>query len=788
MHPDPTPCFHCGEPCPPNETLTRTHERETVSLCCHGCAGALDWIQAQGLDSFYAYRDQPSPRPEEQTHWTLFDDPEFLQNHALTLGDDSLEMELSVPQIRCAACTWLMERVLGSYSGITQSHAHLGRQTLTLRWHPSQVKLSQVLTQLDSLGYTATVLTDETARRARKKERRSMLKRIGVAGLGTMQVMMFAAALYVGEASFIEDEHRSFLRWVSLIVSIPVMLYAAQPFFIGAWRDLKNRTLGMDVPVALALGLAWSASILATFLGVGEVYFDSVSMFALFLLTGRYLEMNARHQVLDAPVESRPLPMTLAKRRADGSFEQVPVAGLKPGDIVQLAGAQQAPVDLKLLSESGSVDTQALTGEFKPRILAAGDEILAGSVNGATTLTAEVLRIGKNAFLGKLEHLARQAEATDTPESRWTEPLIRWFIAAVLSVSGFTLAIWWSTDPVKAFEYALSVLVVTCPCALSLAIPTAWTVTIRSLRQSGILLLNPTHLLAFTKAKHWVFDKTGTLTAGKFSRIGTRLHDTTRSEDTALSLISGLEADSRHPMAHAFSDVPPTPLEHVTQLPGVGVEGVLHGVTYRIRRATDHEALSKYPEAACITLEADGQAVLTVALDDEVRSDARETIDQLKADGVTVSLLSGDTESRVSHLATSLGIEHWQSGLSPEAKVAALEAIEDSKVMVGDGLNDAPVLSAANGSITFAQASDLTRLSAGSVLLSNELKTVLVLKAHAKRSRRVITQSFFWVLVYNVIAVPFAVAGWVPPWLAAIGMSGSSLFVITNALRLKRIT
>lgn len=757
-------------------------------MCCHGCAGALDWIHAQGLDSFYAYRDQPSPRPEEQTHWTLFDEPEFLQSHALTLGDDTLEIELSVPQIRCAACTWLMERVIGSFTGITQSHAHLGRRTLTLRWHPSQVNLSAVLSQLDALGYSATVLTDETARRLRKKERRSMLKRIGVAGLGTMQVMMFAAALYVGEASFIEDEHRTFLRWVSLLVSIPVMLYAAQPFFVGAWRDLSNRTLGMDVPVALALGLAWSASIIATFLDVGEVYFDSVSMFALFLLTGRYLELNARHQVLDTPVESRPMPMTLSRQRADGHFEQVPVAALKPGDVIQLAGAQQTPVDLKLVSAEGSVDTQALTGEFKPRAIQAGDEILAGSINGPTTVTAEVLRIGKNAFLGKLEHLARQAEATNTPESRWTEPLIRWFIAAVLSVSGLTLVIWWSTDPVKAFEYALSVLVVTCPCALSLAIPTAWTVTIRTLRQAGILLLNPTHLLAFAKADHWVFDKTGTLTAGRFARIATRMHTSETSEAEALAIVSGLEADSSHPIAHAFRDIPPRVLEHVTQKPGAGIEGTLERAQYEIRRALAEEAISEYPEAACVTLTRDGHSILTVALDDEIREDAASTIAALKALGIQISLLSGDTEARVSQVAKTLGIDHWQSGLTPEGKVAALHAITDSKVMVGDGLNDAPVLSAANGSVTFAQASDLTRLSAGSVLLSDELNTLLTLRAHAKRSRVVIRQSFFWVLVYNLIAVPFAVAGWIPPWLAAIGMSGSSLFVITNALRLKRIT
>lgn len=781
-------CFHCGEPCEPETTIYRTHDGHEQSLCCHGCAGALDWITAQGLESFYQFRDQPSPRPEDQTHWTLFDDPEFLTAHSLTLGDDLREIELAISQIRCAACTWLLERVLGATAGIAQSHAHLGRRTLTLRWQPSQVKLSDVLGRLDQLGYTATLLTDESAQRQRKQERKSLLKRIGVAGLGTMQVMMFAAALYIGEASFIEADQRNFLRWVSLVVSIPVMLYAAQPFFMGAWRDLSHRHLGMDVPVALALSLAWSASIIATVVGVGEVYFDSVSMFALFLLTGRYLEMQARHQVLDTPVESRPMPMTLARQRADGQYEQVPVAALRPGDQVQLAAAQQAPVDLCLVSSEGAVDTQALTGEFQQRHIVAGDEILAGSVNGPTSINATVLRIGKNAFLGKLEHLARQAEQIDAPEARWTEPLIRWFIAAVLSVSGLTLVIWWSTDPVKAFEYALSVLVVTCPCALSLAIPTAWTVTIRTLRQAGILLLNPTHLLAFAKSTHWVFDKTGTLTEGRFAIQATRQLDPNTAVEEALALLSGLEAHSPHPIAQAFREIPARTMTQTTQVPGVGVHGELDGITYTVRRSTASEAPDTDAEHLSITLCRETTPILSVALDDEIRADAIETLQILKAQGIQISLLSGDHAARVQAIAAQLGIEQWHAELSPEAKVQALSAITVPKVMVGDGLNDAPVLASANGSVTFAQASDLTRLSAGVVLLAPNLKSLIDLRQHALRSRLVIKQSLFWVLMYNVLAVPFAVAGFIPPWLAAIGMSASSLFVITNALRLKKLS
>jgi Cu2+-exporting ATPase len=780
-------CFHCGDICPADETIHRTVDSQDQPLCCHGCAGAVDWIQAQGLASFYQYRDSNAPKPEQQTHWSLFDNREFLEQHTIALDEGKLEIELSIPQIRCAACTWLLERVLEATDGVIASHAHLGRQTLTIRWNPNKASLASILGQLDQLGYTATLLTDESAFQERKNERRQIIKRIGIAAIGAMQVMMVATALYVGEASFIDEDQRSFLRWVSLVMSIPVMLYSAQPFFSGALRDLRNKNLGMDVPVAIALSLAWIASVIATVTGLGEVYFDSVAMFTLFLLTGRFLELRARHQVLDTPVESRPMPMTLARSRSDGQFEQVPVSALKPGDLIQLGAGQQTPVDLTLLSDAASVDTQALTGEFEPVSIHHGDEILAGSVNGSSVIEARVLRIGKNAFLGRLEHLARQAETVETPESRWIEPLIRWFIASVLTLSAITFVIWWSTDPELAFEHALSVLVVTCPCALSLAIPTAWTVTIRRLRRMGILLLNPTHLLAFARSTHWLFDKTGTLTEGQFQRLATTsLTDT--DEDRALSILSGLEQGTAHPIARAFSDIPPARIENITHIPGKGIQGFFDGRSYEVRQSMPNEMNQDFTQALQITLVREGDALLNVALDDTIRTDAEQTISQLKQLGIKVTLLSGDRTERVESVAKTLGIQDAIGQLHPEQKLAHLNEIEESSVMIGDGLNDAPVLAAANGSVTFAQASDLTRLSAGAVLLSPELKSLIRLRDTAQKTTQVIRQSLFWVLVYNVIAIPFAMAGFVPPWLAAIGMSASSLFVITNALRLNRIS
>jgi Cu2+-exporting ATPase len=481
------------------------------------------------------------------------------------------------------------------------------------------------------------------------------------------------------------------------------------------------------------------------------------------------------------------MPMTLAKSCGDGQFEQTPVSMLRPGDLIQLAAGQQTPVDLTLISDRASVDTQALTGEFEPIVVERHAEILAGSINGSSVIEAKVLRVGKNAFLGRLEHLARQAETVELPEARWMDPLIRWFIASVLTLSIITFVFWWPTNPEQAFEYALSVLVVTCPCALSLAIPTAWTVTIRRLRRLGILLLNPTHLLAFARSNDWFFDKTGTLTEGRFQRLGVKQLGTT-DMDQALSILSGLEQGTVHPIAKAFEDIVPTPLQQITHLAGQGVSGVVNGTQYRVRQSTLEEMNPEFEHALQITLETDEGALISIALDDALRPDAKHTIEALQAMNIRLTILSGDREDRVQAIAQSLQIDHALAQCRPEDKLRHLRHISASTVMVGDGLNDSPVLAAANGSITFAQAADLTRLSAGAILLSPELKSVLKLRETAQKTTQVIRQSLFWVLVYNAIAVPFAMSGWVPPWLAAIGMSASSLFVITNALRLNRIS
>ncbi|NBS11285.1 MAG: heavy metal translocating P-type ATPase [Gammaproteobacteria bacterium] len=786
MPPDPVACFHCGEACL-DETHHRTVENRGVSLCCHGCAAALDWIQAQGLDRFYAYRDRPTAKPEERADWSLFDDPGFIQAYTFPLPEGVVELELSIPQIRCAACTWLLERILAATEGVIASHAHLARQTLTLRYRPDTLKLAPLLAQLDGLGYSATVLTDEKARHDRRQARRQLLKRIGVAGLGSMQVMMFATALYVGDTKFIEEGQRQFLRWVSLLVSIPVLFYSAAPFFQGAFRDLRHRTLGMDVPVALALGLAWCASVIATLLNSGEVYFDSVAMFTLFLLTGRAIELHARHRVIDTPVEARPMPLTLAVRGSTGIYRQTPVHQIKPGDHIQLASGQQTPVDFRLNTAQAVLDTQALTGEFTPVERVEGDEILAGSVNGPTPVQGIVIRIGQQAFLGRLNHLVRQAESVKPPETRWIEPVLRVFIATVLGLSGLTALLWWPTDPERAFSYALSVLVVTCPCALALAIPTAWTASIHALRKQGILLLNPTHLRAFATAKTWFFDKTGTLTEGRFERLTTHTVPTAGYQtEVLLSVVSGLELSSAHPIAEAFTDIAPAIITDPTSHPGLGVSGVWEGHQVRVESARPDEWLSDYPDALQICLRIDGQMSLVVALDDRLRSDAKAALARLKGHGIETRLISGDRIARVKTVAAAVGIIGAEGELTPERKLNRLSKTPGPRVMVGDGLNDSPVLAAAEGSITFTHAADLTRYHAGAVLLNPRLEALNQLREQSIQTRAVIRQSMTWVFIYNGIAVPFAMAGMVPPWLAAIGMSLSSLGVLLNAMRLSR--
>jgi Cu2+-exporting ATPase len=613
-----------------------------------------------------------------------------------------------------------------------------------------------------------------------------------------MQVMMLAVALYSGDYYGMDEQMQTFMRWVSMLLATPVVFYASTDFFRNAWRDLRHRQVSMDVPVALAIGGAYSASVWATVTGGHEVYFDSVTMFSFFLLSSRFLEMGARHragQAAEALV--RLLPAT-ATRIADGREEVVSVKDLVPGDRVLIRPGETVPADGLVIEGVSSVDESLLTGESMPRPREAGDELVGGSVNVESPLVLRVEKVGEDTLVSAIVRLLDRALAEKPRLARLADRVAGWFVGVLLLVAT-GVAIWWSLNaPEHAFAVTLSVLVVTCPCALSLATPTAVTAASGALTRLGLLTTRGHALETLAQVSHILFDKTGTLTRGMLQLTEVEILDPDRLERSrALELAAALESGSEHPVAKALSThVERVPaVQELTALPGAGMQGEIDGRRYRIGKSDYVAELSgatpadASPGDATEVLLGDAEGLLArFSLGDELRPDADVAIHRLRELGLTVEILSGDTPGAVRRVAGELGVDGARAGMRPDDKLAhvrALQAAGHSVAMVGDGVNDAPVLAGADVSIAMGQGAQLAHASADMVVLSERLGALADGVRKARATRTVIKQNLGWAILYNISAVPLAAAGMVAPWMAAIGMSASSLVVVFNALRLK---
>jgi Cu2+-exporting ATPase len=617
-----------------------------------------------------------------------------------------------------------------------------------------------------------------------------------------MQVMMLGWSLYAMDfdASDVEDM-RALFRWVSAVLTAPVVLYSSQSFFVSAWRDLKRRQLGMDVPVSLAIALAFLASLWATATGGPDVYYDSVTMFAFLLLTGRYLEMGARQragQAAEALV--RLLPATATRLRG-GAEEIVAVAELVPGDTVIVRPGETVPADGTVVDGRSSVDESLLTGESLPRARHDGDALVGGSTNVESPLVMRVDKVGDDTVISAIVRLLDRAQAEKPRIALLADRVAGWFVAAILVLSVGVAAAWWRIDPNAALYVTLSVLVVTCPCALSLATPVAIVAATGSLTRLGLLTTRGHALEALARATHVVFDKTGTLTRGTLRLSAVHLYaDVTRVR--SLAVAAALERRSEHPVAKvlvaAAEGVQLPEVSDVTATPGDGVEGHVDGAVYRIGKPGFVAALSgaeSPPEsttgATRVALGDSGGLIALFELNDELRTDARATLQRLHWMGLKVELLSGDAPGAVSHVARELDVAEWRAGVTPAQKLERIRALQAEGAivaMVGDGVNDAPVLAGADVSIAMGSGTQLAHATADMVILSEQLSNLASGVDGARRTRQIIRENLYWALLYNLFAVPLAAAGMVTPWMASIGMSGSSLVVVLNALRLKKIT
>lgn len=792
---NPNACWHCGEALPATGMLEAVVGGSARPVCCQGCRAAAEWIDRLGLADYYRLRSEPAPRPAAETGDAAAWAREDVARHVVhELGEDERETILLVDGIRCSACVWLIERSLGALPGVASVQVNASAQRARVTWDANRCALPAILETLAHTGYKGLPLDVAALDDSRRRESRQALKRLVVAGFGAMQAMMYASALYLGAFDDIGTSTRDLFRWLGVLAAAPVVFYSAAPFFSGALRSLRARRLGMDVPVAIAIALIYVASLVEALRGGEEVYFDSVSMFVFFLLVGRYLEMRARHRAGDlSDALARLTPMFADRVRADGSIERVAAATLTVGDLVHVADGGAVPADGVLESASCRVDESLLSGESAAVAKQAGDTLVAGSLLVQGPARLRVQQVGADTVLAGILALVTRAQTERPRLAQAGEKAASGFVARVLALATLTAIGWSIVDPSRAFTATLAVLVVSCPCALALAVPAALTRALAVLAQRGVLVVRPDAVEALAGATHIVFDKTGTLTLPELALDRIEL-GRAASRDEAVALAAALAHGSRHPVSRALADLAgeaAPAADELRETAGSGLEGRVHGRRLRLGRAdfalgdtTDARAFDD-----AVVLADDEGLVAAFHLGERLRPDARAAADALRAEGLALEIVSGDAAARVATVASRLGIDEWRARQRPPDKLARLAELRAGGarvVAVGDGINDAPVLAGADVAIAMGAGAELAQASSDIVLRSERLGALADARAVACETLRILRQNQRWALCYNLSVVPFGALGFVPPWLAAIGMSVSSLVVVLNALRIGR--
>ncbi|MCZ4129385.1 heavy metal translocating P-type ATPase [Stutzerimonas balearica] len=795
----PAPCYHCGLPVPAGSHFHARVLGEVRQLCCPGCQAVAEAIVKGGLESYYQHRSDAAINPEALPkvlgeELALYDRADVQQPFVRHEGDLA-STSLMIEGISCAACGWLIERHVRNLAGVAEASLNLSNHRLQVRWSDTALPLSELLAELRRIGYAAhPYQADQAAERLASENRRS-LRQLGVAGLLWMQVMMATMATWPEFNIDLSAGMDSILRWTALLLTTPIVFYCCTDFFKGALRDLRTRHLTMDVSVSLAIAGAYLAGIWSTITGHGELYFDAVGMFALFLLAGRYLERRARERTAAATAQLvNLLPASCLRLDAAGQSERVLLSELKLGDRVLVQPGGLIPADGRILSGQSSVDESVLTGEYLPLPRAPGDAVTAGTLNVEGPLTVAVDALGDDTRLSAIVRLLERAQSDKPKLAEIADRVSQWFLVIVLLAAAVVGLVWWYIDPQRAFWIVLALLVATCPCALSLATPTALTTATGTLHKLGLLLTRGHVLEGLNHIDTVVFDKTGTLTEGRLTLTAVHPLDS-EDADRCLALAAALENRSEHPIARAFGRAP-QPADSVDSVPGLGLEGRVGGRQLRIGQASFVAAL--YAGEAPPIPGDQGQWLLLAdttgplawfVLDDRLRDDALALLSACRKRGWKTLLLSGDSSPMVGRIAEELGIDEARGGLTPADKLVRLQAMQAAGarvLMLGDGVNDVPVLAAADISIAMGSATDLAKTSADAVLLSNRLQSLVSAFQVARRSRRIIIENLAWASLYNGLILPFAAVGWVTPLWAALGMSASSLLVVLNALRLTR--
>ncbi|MGN4964525.1 heavy metal translocating P-type ATPase [Aeromonas dhakensis] len=796
-------CFHCGEPVPAGSRYALEIKGIVQPMCCPGCQAVAETILECGLASYYEHRTAPGTKgelvPEELAALTHYDLAEVQQDFVTDSATGShkvREIQLTVEGLTCAACAWLIERHLGNLAGLHYINVNTTTHRARIKWDPDRLSLSEILKGFAKIGYRAYPFQTHQQEALYAKEVRSYMFRLALAGLGSMQVMMCAVALYMDLFISVEEEFMVYFKWISLLLSTPIMIYSAQPFYVGAWRSLRQGHLSMDVSVSLALIGAFVASMWATVFNTGEVYYDSITMFVFFLLLGRFLELRARRKASESSSNLARLVPIMATRLDEDGEHEVAAKTLQVGDRVRVLAGATLPADGIILLGQASLNESMLTGEQLPQLKQAGDAVYAGTINTDAPLEIRVSHRIEESRLAQIMRLQDHALDDKPAIAQMADVLSRHFILVLLFIAAGVWTFWHFHQPEQAFWVTLAVLVATCPCALSLATPTALTSATARLTRAGILLRRGHVLDVLTRANRIVMDKTGTLTTGNISLTSTEALGNF-DEARCLAIARALEAYSEHPIARAFrsnaaDDAVLLAASKVTPVIGHGIEGMIEGRHYRLGSARwlgISDAQEAQADGLVIYLADEDRALARFLLTDTLRPDAKALIQAFKEAGLKTTILTGDSSPQADEVARELGVDELVKGVTPDGKLAYLkehEARGDISIMVGDGINDAPVLAGAHASFAMAGGTDLAKNSADAILLADDLSRLLDARALALRTRKIIKENFAWSIGYNLLVLPLAASGWLPPYVAAAGMSLSSLIVVTNSMRLNR--
>ncbi|ATG20139.1 copper-translocating P-type ATPase [Ralstonia pickettii] len=813
-------CYHCAAPLEGAATLRADIAGQRRDFCCAGCQVVAQTLHASGMGHVYdgpiafAKPIDGERRTEAEAVWATYDLPVMRERFVRARADGTEELALVLGGMRCAACVWLIERALSQVKGVRDVTVNYATERARIVCDAGATQLSSVFAAIADVGYEAWPDQPSVRRTAEARERRSLLIRMGIAVLGMMQVMMYAWPVYL-HGSDIPLSQTRLMQWASLALTVPVMLISARPMFVSAWQQLRHAHVGMDVPVALGIGAAFAASVLATVRGHGETYFDSVAMFVAFLLAARYLELRARQSAVSgAEALVRQLPATCRRiDAATGALETIPVALLEPGDCVEVRAGEVLPADGAIEQGATEIDESLLSGESLPQPRDVGATVLAGSYNVASAIRVRVGRVGTQTRLSGIVDLLERA-LTDKPHmAELADRVAGRFVAVVLGWALLTAVAWWWIDPARMFAVTVAVLVVSCPCALSLATPSALAAASGALARRGVLVTRGHAIENLAAVTDVLLDKTGTLTEGRLRLVRIETFADVDAE-SCLAIAAAMEQSENHPIAQSLRSAASgwaaePEVSAVTNVPGQGVHARVGDSTMRLgarsfaaRRYADEPPRSlRYgceppmqeapPDAACtsVWLGRDGLPLACFTLADAPRADARACLDALRAQGLRLHVVSGDSPQTVQWWANGLGIDHAVGGASPEDKrayVRRLQAQGAHVLAVGDGINDAPLLAQAQVSIAIGSGAPLAQAGADAVLTEPRLVAISEAISIGRRTLRVVRQNLGWAFAYNAISIPLATLGWLSPLAAGIGMSVSSLLVALNAWRLSR--